>query len=463
MGRRIVPNDRLNAARKALLSPSGSGRPMSRQELADACNAELAVRYTDRAGKQRWAGLTEKAIGALERGDIRWPNDDYRWALCRVLQADERTLGFYIDRPDASGERSSVSRTAVHTGVQGTWSAADDADTVDAVKRRTALTLPAISLMAAALPTEPWKRLSYILEHPGQLDEATLGHLEGRTTELFRQEEQLPARQLAAQLGAHVQRLQQLAGQVPEPFARRVLATTGEALALAGWVAWDSKQYAYAEELYGRALRVATDAGDGPLYACVLAYQSYGAEAAGDLPYARELLRAAQGLVRGEGSAGTRAWLAAREAEVDAALGESTAALRALERAMTAYDYAHPHRERSWTGFFTPTRLGSMTVTAYARLDHADLDSTADAVVAALPPTDAKIKAVILADVAAAAVQRGRNDRAALLGHQALDQTISQEASLGRQRLRELHLMIVGKRSDPALAELDDRLLATVA
>lgn len=97
MAREVIPNRRLAAARKALLSPSGSGRPMSRQELADACNAELATMHKTQ-GRQRWAGMTEKTIGALERGEIRWPNEEYRQALCTVLNADERSLGLYIDR-----------------------------------------------------------------------------------------------------------------------------------------------------------------------------------------------------------------------------------------------------------------------------------------------------------------------------------------------------------------------------
>ena len=99
MGREIVSNTRLTAARKALLSPSGSGRPMSRQELADACNGELARSYSQQESAPRWAGLTEKTIGAMERGEIRWPNADYRQALCTVLKADENRLGFFIDRP----------------------------------------------------------------------------------------------------------------------------------------------------------------------------------------------------------------------------------------------------------------------------------------------------------------------------------------------------------------------------
>jgi len=83
--------------------------------------------------------------------------------------------------------------------------------------------------------------------------------------------------------------------------------------------------------------------------------------------------------------------------------------------------------------------------------------------VASLPDTDAKIKAVILADVARAAIQRGRHDRGAELGHGALDTTLAQEASLGRQRLYDLHLMIQDKRDVAALADLDDRLVTHVA
>lgn len=342
------------------------------------------------------------------------------------------------------------------------WSVELSTATVEDVKRRAALSLPALSLAAAALPAEPWSRLSHVLQHPNQLDDLTLDCLEGETAKLFRQEELLPASQLWEQLELHVKRFDLLIGRVPAAYERQVLSTGGESMALAGWAAWDEKRYDIAQHLYGRALEAARQAGDGPLYACVLAYQSYGAEAAGDLVAARQLLSAAQGYVRSSQSAGTRAWVAAREAEIDASLSDSTGALRALERAMTAYDYAHPQRERSWTGFFTPVRLGSMAIATYARLDHSDLDPTLESVVGSLSSTDAKTKAVILADVATAAIQRGQYDRGAQLGHQALDDTLSREASLGRQRLQELHRILRDKRDIPMLATLDDRLLTHV-
>jgi hypothetical protein len=190
-----------------------------------------------------------------------------------------------------------------------------------------------------------------------------------------------------------------------------------------------------------------------------LAYRSYAVEADGDPASARALLVAGQRYVCGEGSATTRAWLAAREAEVTAALANETPALRVLERAMTAYDYAHPHHERTWTGFLTPTRLGGMSITTHARLHHRDLDAVTDSVVDSLHATDFK-KAIVLADVAVAAVQRGNYERAAAHGHEALDQAEARATRLIEQRFRGLHRLVQDKRDVPLLAELDDRLVA---
>jgi len=419
-----------------------TGRQTCSRTFWERCDQALNA---DGALVQAYAELT--ALIRNERAEIASKMDAARTAKYRALQDDM------------------ISKDAAQPS---TWSEQEQPDTLEDVKRRTALVLPALSLLAVAgrpagRPAEPWSRLSFVLEHPGQLDDRTMEELEWFTTELFRREEHLPSRQLAAHLSVQIDRLERLVGQAPASYERRLLMTLGEALALAGWVAWDSKETERAARLYAKAQNAATQAGDGPLFACVLAYRSYEAEAADDAPRSRQLLVEAQQFVRSEHSAGTRAWLAAREAEVDAALSEETPALRALDRAMTAYDYARPNRERSWTGFFTPSRLGSMAVTTYSRLDHPELDTTADSVVTSLPAVDVKIKAVILADLANAAIQRGRHERGAELGHQALDLTITHEASLGTQRLRDLHTMIRTRHDEPVLTDLDERLLAHVA
>jgi tetratricopeptide (TPR) repeat protein len=90
------PNTRLRDARIRLESRSGSGRPMSRQELADAANEYLY----GRAPRHLHGGsLDAKYIGKLERGLYRWPNDLYRKALRHVLAVhNDADLGFYIVR-----------------------------------------------------------------------------------------------------------------------------------------------------------------------------------------------------------------------------------------------------------------------------------------------------------------------------------------------------------------------------
>ena len=60
------PNDRLRAARLRTPSPSGSGRPMSRQELADGVNALLYQHDPSEAT------LDANYIGKLVRHDVAW-------------------------------------------------------------------------------------------------------------------------------------------------------------------------------------------------------------------------------------------------------------------------------------------------------------------------------------------------------------------------------------------------------
>jgi len=88
-----LPNDRLRAARLDRPSPSGSGRRLSRQELADMVNAELAHI------EGRYGALDATYIGKLERGEHRWPQERYRQALRAVLGAQaDAELGFFVIR-----------------------------------------------------------------------------------------------------------------------------------------------------------------------------------------------------------------------------------------------------------------------------------------------------------------------------------------------------------------------------
>ena len=80
--RQPAPNDLLRQARLRFLSPSGSGRVLSRQELADAVR-ELLITRTD----QEFSGVDGHYVGVLERGEIRWPGAHYRQAFREAFRA----------------------------------------------------------------------------------------------------------------------------------------------------------------------------------------------------------------------------------------------------------------------------------------------------------------------------------------------------------------------------------------
>jgi hypothetical protein len=87
-------NDELRRARLRVQSPSGSGRRMSRRELADAVNAYLWHVH------KRKGAIDADYVGKLERGVHRWPQDLYREAFRAALGvASDAVLGFYVIRP----------------------------------------------------------------------------------------------------------------------------------------------------------------------------------------------------------------------------------------------------------------------------------------------------------------------------------------------------------------------------
>jgi transcriptional regulator with XRE-family HTH domain len=108
-----TPNDLLRQARLALRSPSGSGRVLSRQELAEAVNASVY----EQTGRRCF--LDGRYISGLERGETRWPSAHYRAGLRAVLGATtDAEIGlFIIHGAGRSPEAAASVPTAAATGV----------------------------------------------------------------------------------------------------------------------------------------------------------------------------------------------------------------------------------------------------------------------------------------------------------------------------------------------------------
>jgi transcriptional regulator with XRE-family HTH domain len=378
-----------------------------------------------------WLGVTQGQLSKIERADST-PTDLAklaRWARALHVPTD---LLWFDPSPvvfDSTGDNE-VPPDARSLGVESDMT------------RRDLLAAAGIAAATAGVSligNMPWQRLRDSVDNGRPIDTATVQLMEDRTAEYFEIERTVPAVEILDNLTKHRSVVSLLIDNARGDDVRRRLAVLlGETDALRGWLLFDLGKGNDAANAWRSTLKVAKETGDGALAACALGYWSYLAESRNDVMPAVRLLRQAEEYVPGNSAPATRAWIAAREAEQLGKLGQQADALRSLERAFTAFDFARPRVERAWTSFFTANRLGGMTVSTYMTLRHPDAMAIADSLLAALPPTSLKSRAVTLTDFAALAVQADEFDRAETFVAEALDVAGRTESVLARQRLLTL-------------------------
>ncbi len=299
------------------------------------------------------------------------------------------------------------------------------------VKRRTLLEGAAIGVSAAA---EPWGRLALALSKGSKTDAPSAAALVNRAAELHIQELTFSARRLQRTVESHLDAITAALPRAGE-HERALTIAAGETAALAGWVAWDLGETNKADAYYKVTSECASTAGHPPLRALALTYASYGA------PTPKEKLRllsqAAQD-VRGHGNATAAAWVLGRHAEEAAALGDDTGALRALDRARFAYDFADHTREQAWVRFVTPYRMDSLALSVYGQLGRSELTATATTAIERLGDDLPDGGVVVLGDLAAALLRGGDVDQGVYVTRQFAAASQAKPNTMGKERARTI-------------------------
>ncbi|RMI44439.1 transcriptional regulator [Streptomyces triticirhizae] len=312
-----------------------------------------------------------------------------------------------------------------------------------------------VSMLAAGIATEPWGRLAAAVAGPN-VDSEITDKLVAKTADLFVTEHHLPARLLADRLGGHLETLTAL---IPRsgPYRQALTVAAGETAALAGWAAYDIGDMDTARHYYKTAALAGREAGHPSVVALAMGYASYAVAP----DKAREMLAAAQEHVRGAGYAAARSWLAAREAEEAAAIGDREGAVRSLDRATTAFDYANPDAEQAWIRFYQRPRLDSLMVSTYARLRHRDLEQSAQDALTHLGEDDSKVRIAVLADVATGYVVSGDVDQGVEVGKRFVKAATDTPTTMGRERLASLAGLLPAQHS--AARDLAENIRAALA
>ncbi len=198
-------------------------------------------------------------------------------------------------------------------------------------------------------------------------------------------------------------------------------------------MAWDLGVRDKADAYYKAASGCAETAGHPPLRALALTYASYGSPT----PQERlELLSRAAGDVRGHGNATAAAWVHGRHAEETAQFGDATGALRALDRARFAYDFADHTSEQAWVRFVTPYRMDSLALSVYGQLRRQELTIMADTAVKRLGTGLPDGGVVVLGDLASALLRGGDVDQGVYVARQFASATHAKPNTMGKERAR---------------------------
>ena len=414
------------------------------------------VQQTQLAG---WLGITQGQLSRLERAATPMRDLaklDY-WS--RGLHIPAYLLWFELS-PDPSETPAAPPPRATVDEVDG------DKGEREGVRRRELLKGTGVAAGAAGgglLADAPWQRLMDSVDKGRPVDATTVQLMQDRTADLHDAEHAVPPRDVFDTLTNHRATLTALVGNARTEATRHPLEIMlGETEALIGWLYFDLGRASEAANTWRATLKIAKDTGDRALAARALGNWSYVASARNDITSAVRLLRQAEECVPGNSSPAARSWVAARAAEELARLGDDTASLRALERAFTAFDFARPRTERVWTGFFTATRLGSLTVSTYTALNHPDATAVADSLLKSLCPIGNKARAIALADLTVLAVRTKDFDRANALVEKAVDVTARTGTRIARQRLLTLASTLTTSSNPGATSALRDHIASVL-
>lgn len=344
-------NLRLQKARERRPSPSGSGRPMSRQELAEEANAWLVVQYPDEALFDR------NYIGKLERGKHRWPSEGKRAALRHALRVEsDADLGFFISRQWRMSEpRASTAGPHEDANASGIEKHHELVRSITAIA--TGLGLFGLT------PSQARRQVA--VSDVTRIDAVTV---------LYRSVDyEHGGAALCADVGRFAEATSALLTHTCADLSRGTLAAAvASARQLAGWTAFDAGRHHDAARHWLAAERAAQAADDPRLAARIRYCQARQFQHQQHNQDALETLRLARAGLADRATPALLAMLLGAEAASLAALGDYDAATTTLEAAVARFERIKPEREPEWMAFYDRGELLAQHGRVYRDLARAD-------------------------------------------------------------------------------------------
>lgn len=433
------PNDRLRQARERTESPQTPGEPLSRVELAELVNAWIY----DHTTSHRVTEADGNYIGKLERGLIRWPQQDYRAGLRAVLGVrTDAELGFR--RP-----RRSVATVA-------------DVDRNAFLRAALGVTAGAIARPFAELatPTEPTPVPSVVGR--SEIDQVrTVARVFGTWDHTYGGG--LVREAVVAQLRHSAELLN---ARCPERLRADLFSAVGFLGHTAGFMAFDAYAHRDALRMFQFALACAEHAGDWHLRAKVLSSMARQSIWRGDPDGGLTLVELA--MVRADRLTPTeRAMLLAARARALAKLNRVQDTATTIGVADEEFSHHEPDEDPVWMRYYdTAQHAGD---TGHALFDLAltghfvsDASTRLAAAVAGHTAAYARSRAISGTKLASLTMHTGDPTEAASIGARALSDVDTVRSRRAIDDMRELRAFATPHERITEVAELRQRIGAVV-
>ncbi|WP_131785197.1 hypothetical protein [Protofrankia symbiont of Coriaria ruscifolia] len=350
------PNDLLRRARLRLDSTRSPGEKISRQELADLVALWI---FQEKGG--RVTPIDDHYIGKLERGVVRWPQEDYRSALRAIFGArTDSELGFYRSRQTDSTQSASLIEheelefpTSWQNGIESTtqlWRQDMErrhllAGAVFGIGSHSSLALRWLTKRTEVISAQGSRQVgTWEIDTIREMTTAfrrfdnRFGGGRGRSTLLcFLNDEVAP-----------LLRDGKYSGNV----AKDLFSAVAEITHLAGWMAYDEERHGLAQRYLFQALHFASSSDDEGFGGEILAGMGHQALYLGRPMDAIDLALAAQQSAKRSKIFSLLAESYTLEAHSHAVRGDRRACFSAMALAEQAFDRANPENEPEWIRYF---------------------------------------------------------------------------------------------------------------
>ncbi len=406
-------------------------------------------------------GVDATMISRWERGTRR-PRPRYVRLLCHLFELPAEQLGVVED--------TDVAAFPEHY---------QDVLEDDDVERREFIGKVAALLGVAAVPApmlgfqpagpEPWERLTRVLKQPGKIDQATVDHLEQITMALESLgPTQVSSKALFGPVTGHLDAITlMLQGSLPPELRSRLCSLAGETAGLAGWLRWDMDDPEGASVYFETGLEAAREGEDKALGAYLMA------SAATQPPYrenpeerVRQINGTTHGFSRHDATPAAQVWIAAKEADAFALMGDADGCLRALDRAEHAlllvdnYDPVrrplHNHVNATWLAGERGASLAKLGRSAEAR-------AILQRVLSSLGPSNERDRLWLFTSLASTYLQDQEPEEACRVACTALDRASKMQLDPIFRVVGGLHQEMRSFSKSPAYQELDEHLRMPLA